>query len=307
LYDRRKAPNLFDIQSPSAPVPATQKIVKIVLGLAASGLAFGLALVFFLEFVVDRSVRSPLEIETRLGIPLLLSIPDQTKRERMRGSRELAAKNAELISWQDGHFIRPFAEAIRDRLVLHFEQSGLVRKPKLVGLSSWAAGAGSSTVAGGLAAALSETGDGKVLLVDMNIRGGEIHPFFKGKAAASLPDALKSSDNLESAAENLYLATATSGNGEVEIIPRRFYNMIPNFKASDYDYIILDMPPLSRGSMTLAMAGFMDKMLLVVEAGKDSRGVLKRACTELVAAKANLCGVLNKVRSYGPHWLQAET
>jgi polysaccharide biosynthesis transport protein len=120
-----------------------------------------------------------------------------------------------------------------------------------------------------------------------------------------LPEALNNSENLQSAAENLYLATATSADAEAEIIPKRFYNLIPNFKASDYDYIIFDMPPLSKGSMTLAMAPFLDRVLLIVESEKDERNVLKRACSELMNAKANLCGVLNKVRNYGPKWLYA--
>jgi uncharacterized protein involved in exopolysaccharide biosynthesis/Mrp family chromosome partitioning ATPase len=303
LYDAKKMPNIEVIQKPSPPAPSTEKLLKIMLGLAFGGLAAGLGLVFIQEFVFDHSVRRPLELETRLGIPLMMAIPAQTDSDRLRLMQKTGSEDEKIVPWQEGHFIRPFAEAIRDRLVLHFEQAGLIRKPKLVGVTGWSTGAGTSTLASGLAAALSETGDGKVLLVDMNVRGGEVHPFFKG-AEALLPDALKSGNNLPSAAENLYLATATTQNGEVEIIPKRFYNMIPNFKASDYDYIIFDMPPLSKGSMTLAMAGFMDRLLLVVEAEKDNRNVLKRACSELQSAKASLCGVLNKVRSYGPRWLQ---
>ena len=301
LDDGKNMANIDIIQKPSPPVPSTDKLMKIVLGIAAGSVVLGLGLAFLCEFVLDQSVRQPLELETRLGIPLLMAIPEQAKDAARRLGK---GKGGEIVPWQEGHFIRPFAEAIRDRLVLHFEQSGLIRKPKLVGVTGWTAGAGTSTLASGLAAALSETGDGKVLLVDMNVRGGQVHPFFKGEAAALLPDALLSSENVHSAATNLYIATATTQNGETEIIPKRFYNMIPNFKASDYDYIIFDMPLLSKGSMTLAMAGFMDRTLLVVEAEKDNRNILKRACSELVQAKANLCGVLNKVRSYGPGWLK---
>jgi succinoglycan biosynthesis transport protein ExoP len=299
--DLKKMTNIETIQSPSPPMPALDKLMKGILGFALGGLGLGLGIVFLREFFVDQSVKQPLEIETRLGIPLIMAIPEQDGAARLKNG---ASKSGEIVPWEEGHFIRPFAEAIRDRLVLHFEQSGLIRKPKLVGVTGWTAGAGTSTLASGVAAALSETGDGKVLLVDMNVRGGEVHPFFKGEAAALLPDALKSSDNVQSAAENLYIATASTQNGEAEIIPKRFYNLIPNFKASDYDYIIFDMPPLSKGSMTLAMAGFMDRMLLVVESEKDNRNVLKRACSELRNAKAQLCGVLNKVRTYGPAWLQ---
>ena len=51
--------------------------------------------------------------------------------------------------------------------------------------------AGTSTLAAGLAASLSETNDGKVLLVDVNLGPEEVHPFFKGKPAYPLNAALK--------------------------------------------------------------------------------------------------------------------
>ena len=49
----------------------------------------------------------------------------------------------------------------------------------------------------------------------------------------------------------------------------------------------------------------MDKVLLVVEAEKTHRDVVKRGYRELVAARADTALVLNKTRSYGPNWLEA--
>jgi hypothetical protein len=48
----------------------------------------------------------------------------------------------------------------------------------------------------------------------------------------------------------------------------------------------------------------MDKVLLIVEAEKDSRDKVKRGYRELVAARSDVAVVLNKTRSYGPNWLQ---
>jgi hypothetical protein len=50
------------------------------------------------------------------------------------------------------------------------------------------------------------------------------------------------------------------------------------------------------------MAGFMDKVLLVVEAEKSNPNAVKRAYSQL-AAKTNVSVVFNKSRSYGPKWL----
>jgi Mrp family chromosome partitioning ATPase len=177
-------------------------------------------------------------------------------------------------------------------------------RPKLVAVTGVSKGAGGSTLAAGLAAALSETGEGKVLFVDMNARNGWVHPFFEGRPASSLAEALGTRPASPAADDNLYLATATSPQDNARrFIPKRFYDLVPQFKASDFDYIIFDMPALSETSATLAVAGFMDKVLLVVEAEKNSRKAVKRAYNELVSTETNVSTVLNKSRSYGPKWL----
>jgi polysaccharide biosynthesis transport protein len=304
--------NIVVVQSSSPPVLALSKLMKVVAAVGFGGLALGLAVVAFLELVLNRSIKRPLELEVRSGIPLFLNIPNVSRKNRraLANGRKRPA-GQELIAsgpepWAGGHFIRPYAEAIRDRLVLHFEQIGLTRKPKLVAVASYSKGAGVSTIASGIASALSEVGDGKVLLVDMNVAHAAVHPFFEGKPAATLTDALESGGKIESVSENLYLATAANGNGNsgAQMFPKRFYDLMPNFQASDFDYIIFDMPPMDESTLTLAMSGYMDKTLLVVEAEKDNRDVVKRASAELLRARARLSGILNKTRSYGPKWLQ---
>ena len=304
--------NIVIVQSSSPPSLALNKLMKTVAGIGLGGIIAALAFVVLLELGVNRTLKRPLEIETRLGVPLMMSIPKIRNADRLLlgGGRKVKSAKGTLAAgvepWSAGHFIRPFAEAMRDRLVLHFEQIGLTRKPKLVGIASYSKGAGVSTVASGIAATLSETGDGKVLLVDMNAKHAEVHPFFQGKHAASLNEALEGgASKLESAAENLYLAAAsTDGGGRGQLFPKRFYDMLPNFQASDFDYIIFDMPPMDESSLTLAMSGFMDKLLLVVEGEKDNREAVKRASAELIRARAKLSGVMNKTRTFGPKWLQ---
>ena len=65
-----------------------------------------------------------------------------------------------------------------------------LKKPKLVAVTGCGEGAGVSTLASGLAAALSKTGDGNVLLVDMNVDQGVAHSFYKGKPGCGIADAL---------------------------------------------------------------------------------------------------------------------
>src|SRR5439155_181712 len=82
---------------------------------------------------------------------------------------------------------------------------------------------------------------------------------------------------ITSAADNLYLAAvgSPSTGGPAQLGLKKFFDMMPNMKASDFDYIIFDMPPLDQTSPTWGMAAFMDKLLLVVEAEKNNREGIK--------------------------------
>ena len=146
------------------------------------------------------------------------------------------------------------------------------------------------------------------MLVDVRLGPKDVHPFFKGRPALPLPEALKTDDAKEPAAENLYLATVGSkGSGLAQLGLKRFFDMIPNVQASDFDYIVFDMPPLSDTSPTLGMAGFMDKMLLVVEAEENNRDAVKRGYATLSAERNNVSIVFNKGRSYIPKWLDSDS
>lgn len=317
--DPSKMPNISTVQKPSPAFKSSGNREKIVLGLLAFGLLSGVGLAFLIEMVLDPTIKRPIDLRGKLDMPLLLSVPLQSNGARpllqlgapKSGSGSEVALNtvsrAATAPWEMGHFIRRFSEDLRDRLITYFEIRSMSHKPKLVAVTGCSHGVGTSTIAGGLAAALSETGDGKVLLVDMNLGSTEIHPFFKGKPSSSIADALEAGASIASAADNLYLATAhTPSSGPTQLAPRRFYEMVPHFKASDFDYIIFDMPAMNESSATLSMAGFMDKVLLVVEAEGSNRDTIQQAYTELLEAKADVSSICNKTRSYAPKWLKRD-
>jgi len=314
--DPSKMPNISAVQRPSPPMLDTKMRDKVVLGLAGGGIALGIALALLRGLFLNRTVGRPLQLETRLHIPLMLSIPySKTSRNghlplptngsnASPGALATKRRHSKLAPWEPGHFMRPYCDAIRDRLSLYFELNQLTHKPKLVGIAGFSDNAGASTLAAGLAASLSETHDDKVLLVDVNLGPEEVHPFFKGKPAYPLNAALKPKEKMTSAADNLYLARvgSTNGSGPAHVGLKKFFDMMPNLKASDFDYIIFDMPPLLQTSPTWGMAAFMDKLLLVVEAEKNDRDLISRGYKKLVAERDNVAVVVNKTRSYVPKW-----
>ena len=121
-------------------------------------------------------------------------------------------------------------KAIRGPLGLYFKLNGMTHK-RTVGVTGFSEGAGSSTLSAGLAAALSEMGDGKVLLVDVNVGSEEVHPFFKGKSAQLLTAALEPSAANASAADGLYLATVSRPNETpMPLALKKFFELMPNLR-----------------------------------------------------------------------------
>ena len=313
--DPSKIPNISAVQRPSPPALLTEKRDKLAIGLAVGGLVAGIALALVRELILSQTIKRLSQLEAQIQTGVLLAIPDLSVNGHLAlpgggngNASALAVKTkANLAPWDAGHFIRRYSEAIRDRVGLYFELHQLTHKPKLVGVTSFTHGAGTSTLAAGLAAALSETDEGKVLLVDVNLGPGEVHPFFKGKPAYPLTTALEPAGAMAAAADNLYLAqVGTVQAGPAQLGLKRFFDLMPNLKASDFDYIIFDMPPLTSISQTWGMAAFMDKLLLVVEAEKSNRELVKRGYSKLMAERDNISVVLNKTRSYIPKSLDNE-
>jgi len=186
-----------------------------------------------------------------------------------------------------------------------FEVKGLTHKPKLVAVTSAGRGVGVSTLAAGLAASFSTTGDGHVLLVNMNIENGAAQPFYHGKPGCDLDLALEM-ETRENAMvqENLYVVNENSSSGNLpRVLPRRFASLLPKFKASNFDYIIFDLPPVSQTSATTRVARFMDMVLLVVESEKTDGEAVQYAKNRLVETGATVGAVLNKTRQYIPERL----
>jgi len=274
-----RAMNIAEIQAPTPPHPDFKKFYKAVGGIASGGIGLGLAWAFLIEFYLDRSIRRPQDIERGLRIPLFLSIPDFGK---------------------NGHNRHVFDETLRDRLIAFFESKGLTHKPKLVAVTGVGGNAGVTTTAAGLARCLSETGEGNVLLVDMTQTQGSAQQFSKGKAVCGLDQMLDTRDDAQ-VQQNLYVVGAEPNSDRLSrALPSRFNSLIPQLKASDFDYIIFDMPTVNQISITPRLAQFMDMVLLVVESEHTDRDIAKQAVSLLTDSRAHVGAILNKTRNYIP-------
>jgi uncharacterized protein involved in exopolysaccharide biosynthesis/Mrp family chromosome partitioning ATPase len=315
------------VDPPSPPKIDYKKFMKLI-GIALGGsIGFGFALAFLIDLVLDRTIRRSTDVEKHLHLPVFLSIPDTAwtpklawpwqKRAGANANGNSHWANGEedeeetaLAPWKPGNDMQTHAEGLRERLLTYFEVNNLnLKKPKLVALTGCGSGSGVTTLASGLAAALSKTGDGNVLLVDMNSEHGIAHSFANGKPGCGLSDVLEPEGRGEAQVQdNLYLARIDDrGEGKAaSLMPSRFNSLVPRLKASDYDYIIFDMPAVSPTSITPRMASHMDIVLLVLESEKTGQHRAAKASALMRESRANVAAVLNKCRQHVPAGLSQE-
>lgn len=310
--------NIGIVQSATPPAQEMKRLLQVCGGLLGGGIVLGFGLAFLIELVFRPSLQRGADIERSMQVPVFLTVPHTEQREvSMTGpGTDPAAgdvpaadgKETSLMTlgpnkaapWDPEHELFDYCEALRDRLITHFDLKKLTHKPKLVAVTSCDRGAGVTTLATGLAASLSETGDGNVLLVDMSGPEGAAHPFSRGKPLSGLTKALKSDERTKAVVhENLYLATAHEVNMNRDelpkALPRRFAKLIPELKASDFDYIIFDMPAVSQTSVTARLSRYMDMVLMVIASGETSPDKALRAKAVLQeSGTGELAAVINK-------------
>ncbi len=306
--------NIIPIQAPTLSAVDSSKTTKTIAFVAASGLLLSLAWAFAIEFYLDRSVKRARDLERAVDIPLFISMPRvkallQAKKAGKQDSAKTLPAPADdgsvaptLVPADGGasEVLRVYHETLRDRMIGYFENKGLTHKPKLIAVTSVGRAAGVTTTAAGLSQSLSDSGEGNVLLIDMTAGQGSAQRFQRGKAVSDLDDLFDARDEAH-VEENLYVVTTDSNSDRLSRnLPQRFSKLVPKLKASDFDYIIFDMPPVSQISITPRLAGFMDMVLLVVEAEKTDRDLVQRATALLAESKAHVGAVLNKTRTYGP-------
>lgn len=316
--DSNRMNNISVIQEASPAYSSATKTLKIVAGFLFGSLGLGLVLALVSEFYVDQSVRRPRQVSEALNIPLFLSVPriDVPSPTKLLGDGSTGSGGSGGGSdgsgsggGDDETDLRRYAEALRDRLIMHFQISELHHKPKLIGVTSCGRGAGVTTLATTLAASLSETGEGSVLYVDVNQHSRpSAHPFRLGKPVVGISNAL-AAESKETAlvSDNLYMVSLQEPNSrKIGVLPKKLASLVPEIKASSYDYIIFDLPPVSQTSSTARVAGLLDMTVVVLESEKTHQSLAKQAVELLAESNTKMVGVLNKHKRYVPQKLESD-
>lgn len=270
----------------SWPKPGLFIVLSVVLGLLIS-----LALTFLLEFM-DSSVRNPGDITRRVDLPVLGLVPHGDDLEEEIGDLRLAFNS---------HPNSLVGEAFRQiRTSLLFSGPALNRRSLLI--TSPQPEDGRTTVALNLAAAIARGGR-KVLVVDANFRQPAIRKIFPQCREAGLSNILVGQgawrDLICQVEPNLcVLPSGPLPPNPAELLDSEPMRQLVAELTSQFDQVIFDGAPLLVVSDSRNLATVVDGVVIVVRAGANTHGVVKRANDMLTQIRARVIGMtLNGVRA----------
>lgn len=283
-FEQREARVISPASRPISPSFPRKSLILVAALLAGAGL--GLCGAIALE-LLNSGFSTSTEVENVLGRPILSSIPLLPDSERRF----------------DGKVVTPSSYLVRKPLSRYAEQIRSVRvgvqmadvdnPAKVVLVTSSAPKEGKSTIASCLALSAAKAGQ-RVLLIDGDLRRPALSKQFGLDAHAGLVDYLTGATSLGSAlvaAESLIvLPSGSRSQNPADLLGSdRMKQMVAELR-SNFDYIVIDSPPICPVVDAKIVQYLADKVIYVVRWNATPREVVIDGLKKL-GAERRLAGI----------------
>lgn len=262
---------------------------------AFGGLLIGLCLAYLAE-ISDKSFRTPAEIRRRLGLPVIGHIPFFMPDEKAQ--KQIAAGEPTVDPMLCTHYASNSvsAEAYRSvRTAIYFNTQGVGHQ--VIQVTSPNMSDGKSTLAANLAISIAQSGK-KTILIDADCRRPRAHKMFNIPHETGLASVIAGQSDLAtairpSAIPNLMILPCgpRPANPAELLTSPRFKELLDIIRAQ-YDYVILDTPPLLVVTDPCVVAPRVDGVLMAIRVTKNGRPFAERAKEILHSLGANVIGVV---------------
>jgi polysaccharide biosynthesis transport protein len=283
----------------SAPSAPSSPKTRLTLALAlVCGLGLGIVAAFARE-QMNRKIHTRAQIESLLGTTCLAVLPAFEAKRPALGRRG-ASKDSTALR-QIGE-VAPFsatAEALRYiKVAIDLHPGG----GKVVGIVSALPGEGKTTVAAGFAAFVAKSG-ARTLLVDGDLRNPSMSSILGYARAPGLLDLVADQSSFDDLviADSKYKFDFLPSSARIkpsnssDILNSPTTKHMLRAAKSNYDYILVDLPPILPVVDVKAVAHLFDAFVLVVEWGSTSCDeILKAVATSPSLSERLLGAVLNK-------------
>ncbi len=274
--------NVFVVEKAAMPKSPAKpaKGLDILLGLIV-GLAGGIGTAFFIEYL-DNTVKSPDDVETKLGAPVFGVVPLVPKE-----------KNVEDVVTTEPQ--SPFSECYKTiRTAIMLSQSA--KPPRNLLVTSIIPGEGKTATSVNLALTIAQS-EHSVLLIDGDLRKPRIHKIFGLDASTGLSTYLAGASGADSifrkAGPNLTVVPA----GPVppnpsELLGSGMMQSLVRIVNERFDFIIWDSSPLLTVADSLILSRVAEGTVVVTKYGVTTYDGLRRGLKALHDIQAPFLGIV---------------
>ena len=322
VHSQLDAARVRVIERAEVPLYPSQPNARLNLLLGAlAGVGIALCMVFVRDSL-DSSLKSSDEVEEFLQVPALVSIPNfdaaqrygsrlvskLTTRGRRATTKSLTAERHNGAPIHRLVMLREpwsaVAESFRSlRTAVLFSASE--HAPQVILVTSASASEGKTVTALNLATAVADSGS-RVLLVDADLRLPGCHQILGVDNRRGLSTYLAGMADLEGVIVDLtkprlaFLPAGPLPSNPAEMLgSARMYDAIRSLRGQ-YDFVILDSPPVLAATDAVVLGRVTDGVVLVVKGQDTPRDLVRRARDQLVQAHARLIGAV--VNNVDRHW-----
>ncbi|WP_436880313.1 GNVR domain-containing protein [Psychrobacter okhotskensis] len=277
------------------------------------------AILVLLRSLLRNVVKDPERLEAKTGIPVIATIPRSPLLSRLSKSKKSADR---MLAHVDHNSLSYEAiKSLRTNLMFGMPKEGLTaRSAKVILITGESPGVGKSFIAANLSEVFAQLNK-KILVIDADMRLGELHKMFNMSQYNGLADYLMQDnsrltqiDNIQK--DNIQKDNAVSNLGiadfihptamdHIDFIPRgkhphnpasllmndNFGQLMAELK-SQYDYIIIDSPPVLAASDAMVLGQYADKVLMVTRYDDSIEGQLVYAVKQMNKSDIQVDGII---------------
>ncbi|MDN3398522.1 polysaccharide biosynthesis tyrosine autokinase [Psychrobacter sp. APC 3426] len=319
-----KAGQVSDARIIDLPINTYRTITpkkQLIMGLSTlAGALLGTLLVLIMN-LLRNVVKDPERIESKTGVPVIATIPRSSVLSRLSTNKKAAPR---MLAHVDNSSLTYEAiKSLRTSLILGMPTVvSDTKQAKVILVTGESPGVGKSFISANLSEVFAQLNK-KVLVIDADMRLGELHKIFSMSQYNGLADYLLQDDSIvshdttvdvpainETSSFGIENFIHPSGMEHIDFIPRgkhpinpaslligdRFSALLAKLK-SQYDYIVIDSPPILAASDAMVLAQHADQILMVTRYDESMERQLTYAVKQMHKSNIQVDGViLNDVK-----------
>lgn len=306
---------IIDLPISTYKAIAPKKLLIMVLAMLL-GAMLGTMLVL-LKNMLRNVVKDPERLEAQTGVPVVATVPRSPLLTRLHKSNKKAPNR--LLAYVDNNSLSYEAiKSLRTNLMFGMPVQGRAgQRAKVILITGESPGVGKSFISANLTEVFAQL-DKKVLIIDADMRLGELHRIFSMSQDSGLTDYLSqdkthlSKSNVQTTevitrqeSSNLASFIHPTGIDNIDFMPRGQHPRNPASLLANgsfdhlmkelnlhYDYIIIDSPPVLAASDAMILSQYADKVLMVARYDKSIEGQVVYAINQMNKANIKVDGII---------------